>query len=135
MIQDAEISQEHEEYFAYLNRIYREISAYLMKNDGFMDPHKLEMFFEKISSPYVFWKEKNGNSPSQGNVQNVQQAVEQEERRNLMSALEKKYGLILKDGKYSIKAPLSKTMFSELSRKMKDAGFKYVSGKGFVEEK
>ena len=54
MIQDIAIDIEHEEYYTYLNELYKEISAYLMKSDGFMDSHKLDLFFDKISSPFVF---------------------------------------------------------------------------------
>lgn len=126
------MNQDHEEYYAYLNGLRREITANLMKSDGFVDSHKVDIFFEKIATPYVFWKEERIHT-SQVSQEDKSVLIEDEERENLLSALEKKYGLVKKNGVYSIKSPLSKTMFTELNRKMKDAGFKYETGKGFVE--
>ena len=53
-----------------------------------------------------------------------------------MLALEKKYGLIKKDGNYTLKAPVDREKFKEIAGKMKAAGYTYDSGKkGFVEMK
>ena len=135
MIQEVEIDQEHIEYYAYLNRLHNEIAAYLLKNDGFMDSHKLDLFFDKISLTFVVWQEKMNKGSAQSHKLN-QEPFNQDERKSWMLALEKKYGLIKKDGKYTLKAPVDREKFKEIAGKMKAAGYSYDSGKkGFVEVK
>ena len=131
MIQVSEIDQEHRQYYEYLNRNYNEIVAYLQENDGSMDPHKRDLFFDKISLPFVIWKESKGVTQARPDRE-----IDQDERKSWMLALEKKYGLDRKDGKYPLKSPLSRDKFRELAGKMKEAGFVYDSEKkGFVEVK
>ena len=117
-----------EEYYDYLNTKYVEISAYLMKKDGFLDTKKLRLFVERATSPLVFWQEKR--TPAQAQIP----TVKEEEKTQYMNALESKYGLIRKDGKYSLKAPLDTLKFRELAAKMKEAGYKWsTEKKGFIE--
>ena len=125
-----EIDSERAEYFEYLNKIFNEITEFLQARDGYIDTEKREMFFERVSSPFVFWKEKR--TPAQAPIP----TVKEEEKTQYMKALESKYGLIKKDGKYSLKAPLDTLKFRELAAKMKEAGYKWsTEKKGFIEVK
>ena len=125
---EVEIEKSMEEYYDYLNTKYVEISAYLMKKDGFLDTKKLRLFVERATSPLVFWQEKR--HPTQA----PPTAVKEDEKIQYLKALESKYGLIKKDGKYSLKAPLDTVKFRELAAKMKEAGYKWSSEKkGFIE--
>ena len=125
---EVEIEKSMEEYYDYLNTKYVEISAYLMKKDGFLDTKKLRLFVERATSPLVFWQEKR--TPSQAPIPTVKEV----EKTQYMKDLESKYGLTKKDGKYSLKAPLDTVKFRELAAKMKEAGYKWSSEKkGFIE--
>ena len=125
---EVEIEKSMEEYYDYLNTKYVEISAYLMKKDGFLDTKKLRLFVERATSPLVFWQEKR--PPTQA----PPTAVKEDEKIQYLKALESKYGLTKKDGKYSLKAPLDTVKFRELAAKMKEAGYKWSSEKkGFIE--
>ncbi len=125
-----EIDSERAEYFEYLNKVFNEITEFLQARDGYIDTEKREMFFERVSSPFVFWKEKK--APAQA----PHTTVKEDEKTQYMKALESKYGLIKKDGKYSLKSQVDTAKFREIAGKMKEAGYKWSSpDKGFIEVK
>ena len=118
MIQVSEIDQEHREYYAYLNRNYNEIVAYLQENDGSMDPHKRDLFFDKISLPFVVWQEKKGK----GVVLTMPHGeIDQDERKSFLDALvrNRKYTLQKIGDVYIIRANLGEERMKELEEKMK----------------
>jgi hypothetical protein len=122
--QKTEIEEYHKEYYDYLNGLIHEITTYQEENDGNVDSHKVDLFFEKIASPYVFWLEKKkSTTPS----------LKQEEKGAYLIALIKKYDLILKgDGAYMPKSKVQN--FTELRSKMSEVGYVYKGGIGFVPE-
>jgi hypothetical protein len=133
MIQVSEIDQEHRQYYEYLNRNYNEIVAYLQENDGSMDPHKRDLFFDKISLPFVIWKESKGVTQARPDRE-----IDQNERKSFLDALvrNRKYTLQKIGDVYIIRANLGEERMKELEEKMKAAGYTYDSGKkGFVEVK
>ena len=132
MIQEVEIGQEHIEYYAYLNRLHNEIAAYLLKNDGFMDTHKLDLFFDKISSPFVVWQDKGVAQTK------PDREIDQEEKKSYLDALvrNRKYTLQKIGDVYIIRANLGEERMKELVEKMRQAGYSYnPEKKEFVEVK
>lgn len=113
-------SDERLEYYEYLNTIYEEIAEFIRKKDGTLNTQKLEMMFEKTASPYVYWLKENQS-------QSVQREMDPKARETLLKSLEKKYQLIIQDGKYFIKGILSSDDFRRLNENMKIAGYRYDS--------
>lgn len=118
--QKMDIEKSRREYYHYLSQIYEEISEFLRSEDGAVNAQKLEMMFEKTASPYVYWLKENQS-------QSVQREMDPKARETLLKSLEKKYQLIIQDGKYFIKGILSGEDFKRLNENMKIAGYKYDS--------
>ena len=118
--QKMDIEKSRKEYYRYLNQIYEEISEFLRSEDGAVNAQKLEMMFEKTASPYVYWVKENQS-------QSVQREMDPETRDTLLKSLQKKYQLIIQDGKYFINGTLSGEDFKRLNGNMKIAGYRYDS--------
>ena len=121
-------SDERLEYYEYLNTIYEEIAEFIRKKDGTLNTQKLEMMFEKTASPYVYWLKEN-------HEQQAQTEMNPEARATLLKSLERKYHLIVEEGKYFIKGILSGEDFKRLNENMKIAGYRYDSNdRAFVRD-
>lgn len=119
-----EESIEHE-YLKYLNDSWKDIKSFLEK-EGPIEQRKMEMFFERLTSPFVFWKQERKPKTSTT-------PLKEDEKESFLSALIKKFDLAKKiDGSYMPKKSLDALKFKELSTKMKEAGYSYKKGIGFT---
>ena len=115
-----ETDSTRKEYYEYLNAVYEEIAEFLREKDGAMNPHKLEMMFEKTASPFVYWNEARATN-------SLKQGMSDDTRTDLMKKLTEKYHLKQSGDKYIITQRLETEDFRRLSENMRIAGFRYES--------
>ena len=130
MIQETIVDKESLEYYEYLDQKYREIVSFLGKNDGSVNPVKVQMFFDRAVVPFTSWTNSGNDSIERQESSRENNA---EEKQNHLKALCLKYGLEKKGEKYVLKKNIPKEKFDILREKMKEEGWKYEPKIGFVE--
>ena len=114
------IDESRKEYYDYLSSIYGEIATYLKIQDGAVNAQKLELMFDKIASPFVYWNESRTRNEAR-------QSISDEKRMSLLKALATKYKLKISEDKFFITSRLETEEFKRLSENMKLARYRYES--------
>ncbi len=130
------IPQDELEYMEYLNRHYAMVYDFLKIKDGSVNAEKLRLFFEKMTSPFVYWKQNRTTGevvqsatgePQHAKADDGPVELSEAKRKELLDKLTEKYGLVRKGSSYETTKYLKEGNFNVLRDAMKVAGFHYDS--------